>query len=204
MCVKLPSTSCVFPVTTHNTSGQNNPTLSEEKRRTGLFAARNNQHDSRLRVFFCLKLTYGIRYGNRLGGSVGGVRVRVRVSSINLISVLQAAPTRPMKKNAIWSKSSGGMHDGTRLQATAGGCAGSLGERRPRLHRENEAAARGLGVDGAAGLLEGLQRPQGARVVQGGQEEPGEAQSNRAPGKQSRILFLYPGLLLSFSACGVT
>ena len=33
---------------------------------------------------FCLKLTYGIKYGNRLGGSVVGVRVRV--SSINLIS----------------------------------------------------------------------------------------------------------------------
>ena len=33
---------------------------------------------------FCLKLTYGMKYGNRLGGSV--VRVRVRVSSINIMS----------------------------------------------------------------------------------------------------------------------
>ena len=37
-----------------------------------------------------LKLTYGIKYGNRLGGSVVGVRVRVRVSSINLISAWAA------------------------------------------------------------------------------------------------------------------
>lgn len=74
-----------------------------------------------------------------------------------------------------------------RAQAAAQSGAGPHSERRQRPRREKETAEGDLGVDGAPGLLEGLQRPQGTGNVQGGEEKPGGAQGHRAAG--TRLLF---------------
>lgn len=70
------------------------------------------------------------------------------------------------------------IYNQLRAQAAAGSGTDSRGKRYPTLHREKEAAERDRRVHGAPGVLEGLQRPQGARVVQGGEEKPREAQGH--------------------------
>lgn len=69
------------------------------------------------------------------------------------------------------------------MQATTDRGAGPHCERRKRPNREEETAERDLRIDGASGLLEGLQRSQGLGNVQGGEEKPGEAPGHGVAGK---------------------